>query len=158
MTVTLTDEEIKKLVSEPKPLPDNYQNLIRLKPKLGHKEAEFVVVGNEGSQFRIIIRQSVLDPLDFTVILAYQLLESNRIIRLRRYNGKSHEHKNSLENEVFYDFHIHEATQRYQEKGSREDEFARPTNRYVDLEGAMDCMVNDCAFELPPNIPPKLRF
>jgi hypothetical protein len=43
---------------------------------------------------------------------------------LRRHNGKSHEHTNQIEAGAFYDFHIHRATERYQELGMREDAYA----------------------------------
>ena len=51
--------------------------------------------------------------------------QSNRVFRLRRYNGKSHEHTNPIEKEIFYDFHIHTATERYQVlENKKEDTYA----------------------------------
>ena len=76
--------------------------------------------------------------------------------RLCRYNGKSHEHSNSLESQKFYDFHVHRATARYQQAGSREDSFAEPTDRYNDLDGAVRCLIQDCGFQLPNNHQPDL--
>ena len=49
-----------------------------------------------------------------------------------------------------YDFHIHTATERYQEAGYAEEHYAETTNRYADLSSAIQCMLQDCAFELPP--------
>jgi len=68
---------------------------------------------------------------------------------LQRYNGKSHEHTNPIEGETFYDFHIHQATEKYQEMGAREDTFAKPTDRFADFQQAITCMLIDCGFEKP---------
>ena len=88
--------------------------------------------------------------MDFSVILAVRVPQSRRLFRLRRYNGKSHEHTNHIERVTFYDFHIHFATERYQEIGAREDTFAEPTDRYSDIGGALDCVISDANFEVPP--------
>lgn len=150
MAALLTDTDIEALINELKPLPDNYQEKIVPKPKRGHKERELSVAGNSGSQFRLILRQSNFNPLDFSAILAFDFPTSTQHFRLRRYNGKSHQHSNILEGtSVFYDFHIHKATQRYQEAGFREDAFAEPTDRYADFHGALACMFADCGFILP---------
>ena len=71
------------------------------------------------------------------------------MIRLRRYNGKSHRHSNPMEGDRFYDFHIHTATERYQLSGNREDTYAVSSDRYASLEEAIDCLLEDCAFVLP---------
>jgi len=73
------------------------------------------------------------------------------MFRLRRYNGKSHWHTNKLEHFTFFDYHIHQATQRYQEAGLEEDAYAEPTDLYADLNDALQCAVRDCGFQLPPN-------
>ena len=56
------------------------------------------------------------------------------LFRLRRYNGRSHQHTNKIEEITFYDFHIHTATERYQDAGYAEEHFAEVTDRYVDFE------------------------
>ncbi|MCY4661719.1 MAG: hypothetical protein OXF93_18215 [Acidobacteria bacterium] len=76
--------------------------------------------------------------------------QSTQVFRLRRYNGRSHQHTNQIEDEVFYDFHIHFATERYQELGAREDAYALPTDRYTTLRGALDCLFEDANFSVPP--------
>ncbi len=157
MPVLLDDEKIKRLVDEPKPLPQEYQKRITLKPKSGHKRAELAVSGVNGSDFSLILRQSISNPLDFSVILVCRVPGTGVSLRLRRYNGKSHEHRNKLEEEKFCGFHIHQATERYQqEPGLDEDTFAEPTDRYADLDGALHCMLTDCGFQLPPNTQPNL--
>ena len=85
----------------------------------------------------LMFRQSTFNPLDFSVILGYIIPNTNQVFRLRRYNGKSHEHTNWLEQEKFYDFHIHTATERYQIAGWNEDGYATPTDRYSDHHGAL---------------------
>lgn len=104
--------------------------------------------GIEGSRFIVIVRQAEANPLDFSVILACYPGKSNERFRLRRYNGKSHTHSNKLEREgPFYDFHIHQATERYQDAGFKEDAYATPTDRYADFHQALNCLVADCGFE-----------
>ena len=140
-------------MAEPKALPDYYSEKLQLRPKRGHKEREIEVVGESGSEFRLILRQSHFNQLDFSVILAYRPPKSSQLFRLRRYSGKSHEHTNKLEKQTFYEFHIHHATERYQlESGEREDGYAEPTTRYADFFGALNAMLDDCAFVKPGDL------
>lgn len=150
MAVRLTDAEIDRLIQERKPLPADYLARIEVRPKRGHKEREMDVRGVDGSEFRVIARQSLHNSLDFSVILAFCPPKSTQLFRLRRYNGKSHEHTNTIEGQTFYDFHIHQATQRYQELGDKkEDAFGQATDRFADLAGALRCLIQDCGFEVP---------
>ncbi len=107
------------------------------------------VTGANGTRFRLILRQCEFNHMDFSIILAVNPSETNQLFRLRRYNGKSHEHSNPIEGDAFYDFHIDQATERYQESGAREDTFAEVTDRYADFHTALRCMLDDCAFECP---------
>jgi len=155
MVVRLTDEEIAQLIQERKPLPTDFQSKFQIRRKRGHFERELDLRTPNGSDFQVILRQSLFNHLDFSVILAFRPQNSNYLFRLRRYNGKSHEHSNTIEGQTFYDFHIHHATERYQEIGAREDAFAEPTDRYADFQYAIRCMIRDCGFELPdePQMP-----
>jgi len=48
---------------------------------------------------------------DFSCGLGFIPKGKTQVFSLRRYNGKSHQHTNRLdENQPFYDFHIHQAT------------------------------------------------
>ena len=88
------------------------------------------------------------------MILAVQVPRSNRLFRLRRYNGKSHEHTNSIEKETFYDFHIHTATERYQKwENKQEDKYAEVADRYGDFNGALECLLKDVGFPPDPQLP-----
>jgi len=149
MPILLSDADIAGLLTERKPLPEYYQSRLQLRAKSGHKERELDTKGLVGSDFQFIIRQSLLNPLDFSVILGYSMPGLNVLFRLRRYNGRSHQHTNRIEGNTFYDFHIHTATERYQSMGYDEDHYAEPTDRFADLNGAIQCMLQDCAFEVP---------
>ena len=156
MAVQLEELVISALLAETKPLPVDYRERIQTRPKRGHKERELDITGAQGSEFRLILRQSLFNALDFSVILAYRPPGTNQLFRLRRYNGKSHEHTNVLEGQTFYDFHVHVATERYQESGLREDAFAEPTDRFADFQGAIRCLLTECGFEVPPDPQGKL--
>jgi hypothetical protein len=149
MAATFSDEDLSHLIQERKPLPDDYRTRIQVRPKLGHKERELDIKGSDGGDYRLILRQSIPNPLDFSIILAYRPPKSSQLFRLRRYNGKSHEHTNPIEGEAFYDFHIHQATERYQEIGAREDTYAKATDRFADFRQAITCMLKDCGFDFP---------
>jgi len=149
LSTLLTDGDIAKLISERKQLPSSCNSKLSLREKRGHKERELDVTGEDGSAFRLILRQSSLNVLDFSAILAFIPEGSNQTFRLRRCNGKSHEHTNKLERETFYDFHIHYATERYQMSGLREDAFAVVTEKYADFHNALQCLLDDCNFDVP---------
>jgi len=149
MAVVLNDSEIERLVATRKELPPDYQSRLALKPKRGHKEQELELKTEDGDEFRVVLRQSDFNPLDFSVILGYRIPKSNRVFRLRRYNGRHGEHSNRLEGERFDDYHIHMATERYQQSGFKEDTYARPTSRYADFRAAIRCLIDDCGFVEP---------
>ncbi len=151
MADILSDADIQRLTVETKFLSESFQEQMRLKPKRGHKEAELSVSGADGSSFKLILRQSNFNPLDFSVILGYEIPKTNVLFRLCRYNGSSHWHTNKIEGDRFFGYHIHLATQRYQQSGLDPDGFAEPTQRYADLHDAVQCALTDCHIELPPN-------
>ena len=149
-----TDEQIEEFCKESKPLPENYYTVLidNLRTRDAFKRSSLIVMGVSGNEYGIHIRKSKENPLDFSVIF----LIKNKIVTgdfiLRRYNGKSHQHTNNLEGEKFRDFHIHYATERYQQLGSTKPEkYARITDRYSDIVGALDCLLEDCGFILPDN-------
>ena len=156
-TNILTDAEIAALLAERKELPSNYvAQLQRWRHKRGHDEGVLRVSGQKNSRFRIIIRKGRINPLDFSVILGYEIPRTNVIFRLRRYNGNTHFHTNKIEGERFFAFHIHMATERYQLLGMKEDAYAEATNRFSDWRSALACLFEDCGFVFPPNFQPLL--
>lgn len=149
MAIVYPDHEIENLVQEHKPLPTDWRKRIKLRNKRGHDEQLLVLSGDGGNEFRLILRQNQINPIDFSVILAVQVPESNQVFRLLRYNGRSHQHTNHIEDVTFYDFHIHSATERYQAIGTREDAYAEPTDRYGDFHGAFKCLITDANLRVP---------
>ena len=157
MPTRLTDTQIAELIREKKTLPPDYEKKLVVKEKHGHRERDLTVLGDKGSTFRIILRESNFNPLDFSAILAYIPPDSNIPFRLRRYNGKSHEHTNKIEKESFYGFHVHKATERYQQIGEeKEDGYAEATVRYGSLNTALSCLLSECGFVLPAGATPDL--
>lgn len=152
----LNDKEIETLLQEPKRFPDDYESIFQTKAKNGHNEKEIFILRGDGSQFKVILRQNQINKLDFSLILGYVPPKKNVVFRLRRYNGKSHQHTNKIERETFYGFYIHQATERYQKAGFDEDAYAEPYSGYVNVQEALDCMVKDCSIILPANRQLKL--
>lgn len=151
MGIKFTDEEIESMIQARKPLPKDYSERLQLHNKRGHKERELDVQGVDGNQYSLILRQSDFNPLDFSVILAVTPAGSNKPFRLRRYNGHHGQHTNRIERETIDGYHIHNATERYQELGASEEGFAEPTKRYADFSTALHCMLTDCGFEHTPD-------
>ena len=156
--MVLTDAQIIDLIKERKHLPENFVELLRsYKIKAKHKEAQLNIVGENKSEFTIIIRQNTLNSFDFSVILGYKLpATKNKIFHLRRYNGRHPSpHTNKLEardssNRRFVNTcHIHMATERYQRHHFKEEDYAEETDRYATVEGALRCMLTDCNFSSP---------
>ena len=158
MGVFLTDEKIAELLTEPKQCDGALlHKLVRgMKHKKGpgagymENSIEIARLSPEEGRFYIIVRVNIENPLDFSVILGYSS-GGSRIFRLRRCNGKSHEHTNRIEKFKFYDFHIHTATERYQRANMKEEDYAEATDRYTDFYGALRCLVSDCGIDATPD-------
>ena len=145
-----SDLEINNLIAESKPLPLDWRSQIRMREARVSKTGAFDIEGVNNNKFCLILRQSRLNSLDFSIIIAVYPPGSHKLFHLRRYDGKSHEHTNPIEKQKFYDFHIHKATERYQNYGTcEEDKYAEPTDRFSNFGEALDCLLNDCGFELP---------
>lgn len=150
MSIAFSDAQIRALVEEPKVLPTDYKRRLVLRDKRGHSEQNLSVLGAEGHEFHVILRQSMSNVLNFSVILGVTVPGTNRVFRLRRYNSQTHPHTNPLEQTtIIYKPHVHQATARYQESGTDEEAFAEPTDRFSTLPEAVDCMLRDCGFILP---------
>jgi hypothetical protein len=151
MPVRLTDEHITKLLQERKPLPADWHPRLVPKQRRGrqHKEAHLDTVGAAGSVFRISIRQSAADPGSFAVVLSHRPLGTTEFVRLRRYNGSHWPHTNPIEKTVVDGCHIHIATERYQDRGADAETFAEPTDRFSDINGALQLLIEECRFDVP---------
>ena len=161
----LTDDEIDSLLAESKPLPTNWTTRLRTRAKSNrqHAEGHFEVQGEAENKFRIIIRKSMINPLDFSIILTSKDKDDSEFV-LRRYNGKhSSQHTNRLEkargepNISFRNtFHIHKATQRYQEEGLPIDGYAEETTEYASFDTALQAFVRSNGIVLPRDDEPSL--
>ncbi|MBI5002127.1 hypothetical protein HZC31_01970 [Candidatus Woesearchaeota archaeon] len=138
----ISDKQINEYLNEKKILPKTFRP--SLKEKNYYLQYEHEINGELGNIFKIIIRQSKQNPLDFSVILGVVI--ENTLFRLKRYNGDSHDHPNSIEKTKVSGFHIHMATQRYQEAGFREEGFAEKCIKYNDWKAALDLMLKENNF------------
>jgi hypothetical protein len=145
-TVRYTNDEIQTLVKEPKPVPGDAFSPVNWRSREGHDRADLDVEGENGNLFSVKLRRNQYNEKDFSLILCVEVPNSNVTFRLRRYNGY-HTHRNKIENERFRDFHIHTATELYQERGFDEDGYAQVTDRYSSFATALRCLIEDCGFE-----------
>ena len=156
----LSDDEIKNLIGERKALPRGWETRLQPRPKsdIRFAQREWETKSEAGHVFRVILRQSTMNPFDFSVILIFRDADGSEF-RLCRYNGRHpSEHTNKWEksrqmpNSKFRNvFHIHMATERYQQEGYDIDSYAEPTNDYTCFEGAVKVFLerNNFAEELP---------
>lgn len=162
----LRDTEIAALISEPKPLPENWPSHFRVKEKsrYQYEEQSVEITGTNGNVFRVILRRNRINIFDFSIILMFRDKDGKEY-RLLRYNGKHpSEHTNKWEkehghlNHTFSPvFHIHRATERYQESGYPIDGFAARTTAYYDFHSALDRFLKDSNL-LPPKGPQLSLF
>jgi hypothetical protein len=115
-----------------------------------YSQAELTMTGEGGSNFKVIIRKNLLDPLDFSIILLYLPKDEGRGFVLRRYNGKHH-HMNHLEGTEFHDYHIHMATERYQLAGMKPEGYAEVSDAYASVQKAIECLFQDANFHRGPD-------
>jgi len=161
----LTDQEIESLLREAKPLPLGWRTRLRPRPKGNrqHAERELPVRCPTGHDFRIITRESRLNPLDFSVILIYED-STGAEYALVRCNGRHpSRHTNRVEkasgeaNHTFGPcFHVHRATERYQRADHKIDGYAEETAQYDSLDRALEVFLETCGFEEPPSPQAKL--
>jgi hypothetical protein len=134
-------------VAAPKVLPRNYRS--RLFPEKPAKR-ELLVHDNKGRKYKIMIRENLVYPDNFSVILMHILPLTNNYFCLRRYNCVE-THNNLLEEEKLHGYHIHIATERYQLAGRKAEGYAVKTDRYTNSREAFACMIEDCNFLRPEN-------
>ncbi len=147
MARTPEDAEIARLLKDPKPVPQDWRN--RLQPRgrqdAGHRRRSLTITAETGDEFRVDSRQSSHNHLDFSIILTFAD-HSGVEYRLLRCNGMhASRHTNRIErgngqaNAVIQSaFHVHMATESYQEAGHRIDGNAEETQRYTDFQSALE--------------------
>lgn len=157
MARVLTDNEIAELIDDPKPLPQNWQARLQLRPKRGlqYEERQLDVTSTIGRNYRFVARRNRQNPLDFSIMLIYEDGDGSEY-RLIRYNGKTSRHTNNWEkhrgqpDHTFEPgFHIHRATERYQRDGYKIDGYAELTDSYTEYNSAFDAFFDGCNFRRP---------
>ena len=93
---------------------------------------------HDTARFLLYQRQNAHDPLDFSCGLALVSPGGGRLT-LVRHNGPSHRH-----GAIHYQCHIHKTTAEAISLG-KPDSNAEPTDRFSTLDGAMACLLSDCA-------------
>ena len=138
-TPIVSDAAIADLIAERKILPSDWmERLARFRRREDRNESQFDLIGERGTPFRIIVRQSRLKSDDFSIVLIAVLPEIGDF-HLLRYDGGNHSHRNRIEGtRIGRKPHIHMATERYQTdpRRLRSDGYAEETDRYSDLRGA----------------------
>jgi hypothetical protein len=151
----LTDPQIAAFLADPKGLVDPREVLRALQqatPENSSRLCRRDVVGKSGATYRLILRQSVLDSSNFSVILGV-VGSGGRVTNLRRHNGTSHSHYNPIEDTEFANLcHVHIATERYQDLGRSPEHFAEATEAFHDLATALAFMLIETNFEQPPQL------
>ncbi len=156
-----TDAWVASMLSDPKPFPKDWRKKLALKDTRGGREASIWLDSLHGYSFKVTLRQNKFNRLNFGVFLFLFRPSSRSLIHLLRYDGKYHDHLNSIEQErIINEFHIHQFTERYFEKYGFEkmDGWAYTTNRYQDLNGAFRCLIEDASLELPEESIPLIEW
>lgn len=89
MAAQLTNADISRLLAVRKPLPADVRSRVQTRAKRGHKERELEVSGDDGSEFRLILRQSTLNALDSSIILAYRVPGTNQVFAFAATTGRA---------------------------------------------------------------------
>lgn len=147
----LTDEDIQRLLSEPKYFPDNPRLTTKPKAHAQHEEKELILNCPSKLEFKMRLNKHRFKPNKFSIILLYLNREAREWVRLFRCNGV-HEHTNKLEGTKFEDFHIHKATQHYMEAGFKEDSYAEMAS-YSDYNGAIEYFISETNCQRVSNEP-----
>lgn len=139
----LTDEEIDWLLSHAKIITGT-----KGKPRTQRRSEQrgYFVESVEGNyKFELYTRQNTIDQDHYSCGLIYHAADGTSVT-LVRYNGSNHEHRNPLEGGQLIQFkcHIHRATQRYIEMGDKAEKYAETTDRYTNMDGALECLLLDC--------------
>jgi hypothetical protein len=150
----LSETEIGNLLVERKPLPHDWQKHARLtlKANFCHKQRDYPIEINGEKRFVVSLRQSVINQLDFSIILIF-IDQDGTYYRLIRHNGKHpSDHTNKIEKTKFRNvFHIHRATERYQMAGYDIDGFATETTLYASFATALQQFIDLYGFEVAPD-------
>jgi len=148
----LTDEEIRGLINEHKPCPEDWRERLTPRVVAGARDhrGELELVGTGDHSFTILTRLNQIDRRDFSVILRFNDVDGEGY-RLMRCNGPSHPHTNAVEGtHVSFEPHVHRATETYQLAGYRIDGYAEGSDGFTDFWGAVTCLFALGNCQTPP--------
>lgn len=139
---SITQKQIDELIAMEKCVTNPRA---REKTKGQHTERDFKLVDSRNEHsFKVFVRAHIILKNNFSCGLLWYI-PSGETLTLRRYNGSSHSHKNHLENVRFAEnCHIHKAKETYIAAGIKADGFAEETDRYDNVETALQCLILDC--------------
>ena len=144
MRIIYSDQEIDELVNEVKYLPDNWHEVLMDKERL-------IVRGINGNDFIIIFRPPATPDDNFSVGLGLCIKSIRPPFLLRRYNGEGNTHTNYIEGNEVGIFHVHYTTEKYQHLSQKNEHYAEETDRYTDVHGALQCLIQDANFRQSPS-------
>ena len=121
-----------------------------MKAKRGHDEQYLDLTGEAATGFRLILRQSRINGLDFSIILAVLVPQTTQVFGCAATTAGVTNTPTRSRTRRSTTFTFHFATERYQELGAREDGYARPTDRYGTFQDALDCLFMDANVSVPP--------
>lgn len=140
----ITDQQIDDLIRLPKLVIN--PNL-KMKLQRSSLQVTYDLRELEGErEFKLYLRQNPKDPESYSCGLIYVAESPDQSVTLCRYNGSSHVHCNSLEDDepIHFKCHIHRASERYIALGDKAEKYAETTDRYTSYEGALICILEDC--------------
>ncbi|MBF0343577.1 MAG: hypothetical protein HQL06_05015 [Nitrospirae bacterium] len=142
---SITDIKIKELLACRKQITNPDAKGIT---KDGNLQVNYKAESSDdsGYKFEIYKRQNLREGMedDFSCGISW-FAPNGEKLTLKRYNGSSHTHLNHIEGErLGYKSHIHLARENYIRAGKKPDGYAEMTDRYKNIDGALDCLVSDC--------------
>lgn len=141
----ITDAELDRLRRMPKRVENPRARAQRLE---GREQYNYTLTSENGEHhFQLYTRQNTRPGMEDSFSCGLNVVKANgETLTLCRYNGPSHPHRNHLEDDGFaFVCHIHIATERYLLAGRDAETFATTTDRFRTLQGALHCLVTDCA-------------
>lgn len=135
----LSDDELDGFRSAPKQVTNPKARWLVKSGR--HRQKNFAATSEDGSTYRIYLRENLEDNLDFSCGLSL-VRRSGKSLSLARYNGPSHVHC-----KIRYRCHVHRATAKAILAGRKIDNHAEETDRYRSLEGAFACLIEDCGVQ-----------
>lgn len=150
MASILTDQQIRELLGDRKPIPHEYKDWLRRR-KIRNKPEKRVrreIRSDAGRKFQIIVRESLKRTNNFSIILRH--ISGHDKHTLIRCNGFHRPHQNTIEKKSGSGIagfpanttHVHYLTERYQIEGlEKADQYAEPCSEYHDLNSALSYFV-----------------